>query len=65
MELLADHKLLRHEATAGFHLLENEVGDHPPVLLLALTHQAQRAVVHLNYYLQVSNCEGSPLLLFI
>ena len=49
---LADHKLLWHEATAGFHLLEDEVGDHPPVLLLALTHQPQRAVVHLNDHLQ-------------
>ena len=48
---LADHKLLWHEATAGFHLLEDEVGDQPPVLLLALTHQAQRAVVHLNDHL--------------
>ena len=48
---LADHKLLWHEATAGFHLLEDEVCDQPPVLLLALTHQPQRAVVHLNDHL--------------
>ena len=48
----ADHKLLWHEATSGFHFLEDEVGDQPPVLLLALPHQAKRAVVHLNDHLQ-------------
>ena len=46
------HELLGHEAALVLHHGEHEVGHVPPVLLLALAHQAQRAVVHLYDHLQ-------------